>query len=314
MAEIIPIDCHYREIPRFAAAFLLVDGDRAAFVDNNTVHALPRLLAALQAAGARPEQVEFLVVTHVHLDHAAGTAALAAACPHATVVAHPRAAPHLADPTRLVASATAVYGEEAFRALYGTVEPVPAERIRTVEDGETLRFGSREWRFLHTRGHANHHVCVVDPAADAVIAGDAFGLHYPDLQGDGTFALPSTSPTDFDADLARESVDRIAAERPGRVWVSHFGEVTRVAEAADQLRRHIAFAGALVEEAAASDMPDEAVDAWVAARYHAYVRGLLDGRGDLAASPATWSLLEMDLELNAQGIAFAAVRRRRKAR
>jgi glyoxylase-like metal-dependent hydrolase (beta-lactamase superfamily II) len=313
MRDIVTIDCQYRGLPRFAAAYLVVEGERAAFVDNNTVHAIPRLLSTLEEVGLRPEQVEYLVVTHVHLDHAAGTAALAAACPRATVLAHPRAAPHLADPTKLVGSATAVYGAEAFRQLYGSVDPVPADRIRTVEDGESVRLGSRELRFLHTRGHANHHFCVVDPAAAAVIAGDAFGLIYPELQNDGTFAFPSTSPTDFDALLAKESIRRIVAEEPRRVFVSHYGEVTRVQEAADQLTRHLDFAGTLVVEAAASEVPDGALDRWVDDRYRSYFRGLLDGRGGLAARPGTWSLLEMDLGLNAQGLAFAARRRRKKA-
>lgn len=314
MQGIVPIDCRYRGLPRFAAAYLVVDGDRGAFVDNNTPHALPLLLAALERAGLTPEQVEFLVVTHVHLDHAAGTAALSAACPEATILAHPRAAPHLADPAKLVASATAVYGERAFHELYGRVDAVPAGRIRTVEDEETLRFGGREWRFLHTRGHANHHLCLVDRAADAVIAGDAFGLHYPELQGEGTFALPSTSPTDFDAELAQASVRRIAAEGASRVFVSHFGEVTDVLGAADQLLRHLRYAGELVDEAVTLDVSAEALDGWVAARYRAYVRGLLDARGGLGARPETWALLGMDVELNAQGIAFAARRRRSRAR
>jgi glyoxylase-like metal-dependent hydrolase (beta-lactamase superfamily II) len=311
--DLVTIDCHYLGRPRLAASYLMVDGEQAAFIDNNTARARPHLEAALAATGLRPEQVTYLVITHVHLDHAAGTAALAAACPQATILAHPRAAPHLVDPSRLVASATNVYGEKAFAELYGVVDPVPAERVQTVEDDETLRFGSREWRFLHTRGHANHHLCLVDHTADAVIAGDAFGLQYPALQDEGTFAFPSTSPTDFDADLARASVERILAVGASRVFVSHFGQVARVQETADQLLRHLDFAGTLVDEAVAADVPDDGIEGWVAPRYRAYVRGVLDGHGALAARPETWSLLEMDLALNAQGIAFAAQRRRHRA-
>jgi glyoxylase-like metal-dependent hydrolase (beta-lactamase superfamily II) len=308
-----PIDCHYLGRPETAAAYLLVDGERAAFVDNNTAHALPHLLRALADAGLHPEQVAYLVITHVHLDHAAGTAALAAQCPNAVILAHPRAAPHLVDPSRLVASAAQVYGEEAFARLYGVVEPVPAARVRTVEDDEVLPFGSRTWRFLHTRGHANHHMCLLDVTADAVIAGDAFGLQYPALQGAGTFAVPSTSPTDFDAALARESVERIVATGASQVYVSHFGRVADLHESAGQLLRHLEFAGELVDEATRADLSEDGIEGWIAPRYRAYVRGLLEARSPVLASrPETWALLEMDLALNTQGIAFAAIRNRRR--
>ncbi|MBY0370332.1 MBL fold metallo-hydrolase, partial [bacterium] len=113
------IDCGYC-FDDFAASFLLVEGNRAAFVETNTAHAVPRFLEALRKRGLGPEAVDYIVVTHVHLDHAGGTAALAAACPQARVLAHPRAARHLKDPSKLVASAKAVYGEERFSELYGT--------------------------------------------------------------------------------------------------------------------------------------------------------------------------------------------------
>lgn len=315
MPRIVPIDCHYRGMTRFAAAYLVIEGDRAAFVDNNTVHALPHLLHGLQANGIPPSQVDCLVVTHAHLDHAGGTAALAEACPEATILAHPKAAPHLIDPAKLVAGATAVYGEELFDELYGRVDPVPADRVQVVEEGETVGFAGREGMVLHTRGHADHHFCLHDAVAGVIFAGDAFGLAYPDLQGHGVFAFPSTSPTGFRPDEARASVDRILELEPDTVFLGHFGALSAemLPEAARQLHGHLAFAEDLAREAEASDLGDDDLHGWVRPRLLDYFRGVLDGLGPLARDPKTWEILEMDLDLNAQGIAFAAKKARFKA-
>lgn len=314
MNGIHTIDTHYLGYREVAAAYLIVDGDRAAFVDNNTNAAVPRLLASLEKQGLTPEQVEYLIITHVHLDHAGGTSKLAKACPNAKVVAHPRAAPHVIDPAKLVASASAVYGEEEFKRIYGSIEPVAEERVRVMDDEQTLQFGERELRFLHTRGHANHHFCIADSASRAIFAGDAFGLVYPALQGEGTFAFPSTSPTDFEPELARESIRRLVEEKPSRLYLTHFGAVTDIDTAAGQLVRHLDFAERLRDDAEASDRPDEALTDYCRPRVRDYFAGLLDGRGSLGCEADTWSLLETDIDLNAQGIAFAASKRRRKAR
>lgn len=314
MNGIHTIDCNYLGRPRFAAAYLLVDGDEAAFVDNNTCHAVPAMLRALNDAGLTPEQVRYLIVTHVHLDHAGGTSALADACPNATILAHPRAAPHIVDPSRLVASATSVYGEKQFERLYGVIAPLPASRVREMGDDEALQFGQRTLTFLHTRGHANHHFCIADDASGAMFTGDAFGLHYPDLQGPGTFAFPSTSPTDFDAELARASIRRIVGLEPKVMYPTHFGPVTDIGASAEQLIRHLDFAEQIFNEAVASDLPDEALEDYVKPRLRDYFAGHLDQHGTLGQSTEAWSLVAMDLDLNAQGIAFAANKKRRKAR
>lgn len=314
MHGIHTIDTHYFGRPRFAAAYLLVDGDEAAFIDNNTGHAVPALLETLAGAGLSPEQVRYLIVTHVHLDHAGGTSALAEACPDATIVAHPRASRHIIDPSKLVASATSVYGEEQFKRLYGVIEPVPADRVREMQDNESLSLGERTLSFLHTRGHANHHFCIADAGSNVVFTGDAFGLHYPDLQSPGTFAFPSTSPTDFDAELARESIRRIAALSPDVVYPTHFGAVTDIGESAEQLIRHLDFSERVFNDAFDSELPDEALYDYVRPRLEDYMAGLFDHHGRLGASAQAWDLVAMDIDLNAQGIAFAVNKKRRKIR
>jgi glyoxylase-like metal-dependent hydrolase (beta-lactamase superfamily II) len=221
--------------PELAGAFLLQDGSEAAFIETNTTPAVPRLLQTLERAGLPRESVRYIIVTHVHLDHAGGTSSLLAACPQATVLAHPRAARHLIDPSKLVASARNVYGDEVFARLYGQIDPIPAQRVREFLDEEEVEFGRSRLRFLHTRGHAKHHFCVLDPTEMGIFTGDAFGLRYPRLQRAGLFLFPSTSPTDFEPDEARKSAVRIARSGVETAYLTHFGAVSDLRQCEAQL-------------------------------------------------------------------------------
>src|SRR5580698_3996817 len=138
--------------PQFTACYLRVAGDECAFIEAHTAHAVPRLLSALAQYGKRAEDVRWVVVTHAHLDHAAGASALLAVCPNATLLAHPRAAKNLIEPEKLVEGAIAVYGEARFRELYGAVSPIPKERVRALGDGETFELGGAELTAWHTYG------------------------------------------------------------------------------------------------------------------------------------------------------------------
>lgn len=301
------IDTDYLDQPGVAAAYLVVEGDEAAFVETNTAHAFPRLLEALDAAGRAPEDVRWIIVTHAHLDHAGGAWKAVQACPNATLLAHPAAARHLIDPSKLVKSAEGVYGVERFRALYGSLEPIPAERVRVMDDGGVLRWGSRDLTFLHTRGHANHHMVIHDSATNTVFTGDAFGLCYPALQAGGPWVFPSTSPTDFDGRAAIEAVERIVATGATTAWLTHFGGIGDLRAAADSLNAQLRASVALVEAADASGIDGDALDTHILEAVQAWFDGAIADRGLGADARA---LVAMDVELNAQGLAFAV----RKAR
>src|SRR5262249_54286000 len=149
--------------------------------------------------GLGPEAVDYLIVTHVHLDHAGGSSLLMRECPNARLLAHPRAIPHLVDPSKLVASARQGYGDAEFEKLYGRIDPIEAGRVRAMDDGSRLGWAGAELEFLHTRGHANHHFCILLSESGkprSIFTGDSFGLAYPELQQSGLFIFPSTSPTD----------------------------------------------------------------------------------------------------------------------
>lgn len=309
--HIVTVDTEY-VAPGLAAAYLRVEGDEVAVVETSTAHAVPRLLAALAAAGRRPEQVRWVIVTHAHLDHAGGASALLQVLPRATLLAHPRAARHLIDPSRLVASASQVYGEENFRALYGAIDPIPAARVQTVDDGQSVPLGASTLQFFHTRGHANHHAIVVDPALATVFTGDTFGLVYPRLQRARRLAFPSTSPTDFDAPAAHASVDQVLGLGVQSAHLTHFGEIRDLDVVAAQLHRWLDLSAQLLAEAQhRGGTPADA---------EAFLRPRLDEAMEVAAHDAGLvlddddrKLLAFDVALNAQGLAFAATRPPRAA-
>jgi glyoxylase-like metal-dependent hydrolase (beta-lactamase superfamily II) len=305
----LTIDCEDSP-PRFTAAYLRVAGDECAFVETYTSRALPKMLAALAAQNRAPEDVRWIVVTHAHLDHAAGASALVAACPNATLVAHPRAARALVDPEKLVAGAKAVYGAERFAELYGEVHAIPKERVRTLDDGEAFELGGATLRAWHTYGHAFHHMIVDDPAIGTVFTGDTFGLVYPALQARGRFAIPSTSPTGFDAAEARKSIDRVLGLNEGAACLTHFDEVRDLDEVARQLRAWIDRAEAWLSEAIASGASVEIMTARLARAWRGALKQEAESRG-LDFGEDEWKLLAMDIALNAQGIAAVAEAKRK---
>jgi len=307
--SVVTIDCKYR-MPEFAAAYLIVEGDRAAFVDNNTTHATPLLIEALASRGMSPGQVEYIIITHVHLDHAGGTSALVRKCQNAQVVAHPRAARHVIDPERLIAGAQSVYGEQLFNDLYGRIDPVDADRVRTVDDNETIEFGTRTLTFMHTLGHAKHHMCIHDSGSDSVFSGDSFGLSLPTLQhGQKRFIICSSSPTDFDADEARNAVHRILRTDPQRVYLTHFGVVTAVKEAGEQLIWSIDSMESVLEKAIESGLEGSDLLEFCHAGVRDSFREQATNCG-FSLSAQDWHVLDPDLILNAQGISFLTDRHR----
>ena len=265
---------------------------------------MPLLLEALKREGLTPAQVELVIITHVHLDHAGGTSQLMKACPQATLLAHPRAAKHMIDPAKLIQSARQVYGDEPFEKMYGRIEPIPAERVRTVEDGEQIAFGSgAPLRFVHTRGHANHHMCIYEPETASVFTGDSFGLAYPALQRSGLFVFPSTSPTDFDYSEAVASLEKIQATGASVAYPTHFGAVTDLTAAARQLRAHLDFSRDLLKRA--ERLSDEELTPFFDRELTAHLEAAAQAQG-LRLTDSDRELVRLDVELNAQGLAHVA--------
>jgi glyoxylase-like metal-dependent hydrolase (beta-lactamase superfamily II) len=199
----------------------LVEAEEPALIETGPTTSADAVARGLDALGMTADQLAHIVVTHIHLDHAGGAGTLARRYPAATIWVHGRGAPHLADPTRLVASTARTYGPDRMREFFGDVLPIPSDRLRTMADGDRVRFGNRSVGVLETPGHASHHVCLVDSLTGALFAGDALGVHLPDVR----VLRPATPPPEFDIELACASIDRIAERAPAMLLLSHFGPV-----------------------------------------------------------------------------------------
>jgi hydroxyacylglutathione hydrolase len=226
--------------PLLMAVHAVVEGDRAALVDTGTNASVPLVLEALAAKGIRAEEVDYVILTHIHLDHAGGAGLLMRALPNATLTVHPRGARHMADPTRLVAGTIDVYGEAETRRMYGDIVPVPAARILETPEGATIRLNGRSLAFHEAFGHARHHVAVHDSRSGHVFAGDTFGLSYPELDWRGRrFAFATSSPTQFDPAPYHRSIDLIAGLAREAVYVTHYGQVRDIPARAAILHRQV---------------------------------------------------------------------------
>ncbi|MCB1995455.1 MAG: MBL fold metallo-hydrolase [Burkholderiaceae bacterium] len=287
--------------PRFDAAYLMVHGGRAAYIDTGTNFAVPRLLALLDHLGLRREDVDHVIPTHVHLDHAGGVGALVRELPSATVWVHPRGARHLIDPSRLYAGALAVYGQDEMDRSYGQLLPVPAERVRETTDGTAIMLAGRLLEIAHTPGHAHHHHCIWDEATRGWFTGDTFGLSYRELDtAQGAWIVPTSTPVQFEPELLRVSVQRLLDRDPACMYLTHYGRVEGVARLGQR------FMGLLENTVQRSRVLAGAPD-----RHAALCRMLTDlyvgslqamGHGADPAQLAEW--LALDIELNAQGIAI----------
>lgn len=240
------VDARFKR-PGMAAIHLIAEGQRAALVDIGTNYSVPQAEKLLKHRGIAPENIAYLIVTHVHLDHAGGAGAMLARLPQAQLVVHPRGARHMADPSQLVAGATAVYGETEMRASYGELIPIPQERILQTHDGLTLDIGGRSLVFLDTLGHCRHHHCIYDERSGGIFTGDNFGISYRQLDVAGRpCVIPATAPVQFDPEAYHRSVDRILALRPRWAFMTHFSRVGELQRLGQDLHRlldgHVAVA------------------------------------------------------------------------
>jgi glyoxylase-like metal-dependent hydrolase (beta-lactamase superfamily II) len=295
---ITAVDTEYLH-PGHAASHIIQDSGRAAFVDVGTNHSVPHLLAALDTLRVPREAVDYLFLTHVHLDHAGGAGRLLQELPNAQAVLHPRGAPHMITPEKLIAASQAVYGQERFQKLYGDLVPIPAERVRVVRDGERCRLGGRELELIHTPGHALHHYAVVDNAHASIFPGDTFGISYREMDtARGAFITPAATPTQFDPEQLIASIDRMVAYRPEAMYLMHFSRVTDIPQLASALKAQIADLVRIARQhAQAQDrytaIRTDMLDLWLGlARAH----GVALGRAEIER------LLQSDLDLNTQGL------------
>lgn len=287
--------------PRLDASHVIVRGGRAAFVDTGTSHSVPGLLVGLLGAGATPEQVDYVFLTHIHLDHAGGAGELMKHLPNARVVVHPRGAAHMVNPEKLIEGTKAVYGEAEFRRLYGEIPAIPAERVIQATDGMKLKLGESALELIHTPGHALHHYCIVDRDSEGVFTGDTFGISYRVFDtAKGPFIFPATTPVHFDPEQAHASLDRIMGHHPKQLFLTHYSRVGNPEILAKDMHSEL---DAYVR--IAQDCADAGADRVEKMKHkmHAHLVKRVREHGCTLDQATVDLWLDMDVDLNAKGLA-----------
>jgi glyoxylase-like metal-dependent hydrolase (beta-lactamase superfamily II) len=295
---IVAIDTEYLR-PIQDASHLIIQDGRAAFVDTGTNDSVALLLDALAQHGLEPDDVDFVFLTHIHLDHAGGAGLLMQHLPEARCVVHPRGAPHMVNPERLVAGTIGVYGEARTDEMYGEILPIDEARVIAAEDEAWFELRGRRMQTLHTEGHARHHYVLNDPASRGVFTGDSFGISYRELDtSNGEFIYPTTTPASFDPDEAHKSIDRIMACDPDHLYLTHYSRIEDLDRLAADMHAGI---DAFVDIALAHKGDDKREET-IQQAMNEYLSERAIAHGFAGDRDTLWSILEVDIILNSQGL------------
>lgn len=282
----------------------VIKEDKLTIVETCASPSIPFILEGLQKMNIQPEQVEYIIVTHIHLDHAGGAGLLLEKCPNAKVVVHPKGARHLANPSRLIAGAKAVYGDK-FDVLFDPILPIPEERIITKQDGETLKLSPHcTLTFYDTPGHANHHFSIHDSVSNGIFTGDTIGIYYQELIKDGIeLYLPTTSPNQFDPEVMLNSTRRIKELTPRSIYFGHFGMSTNVQEVFKQIEHWLPIFVTSGEEGIKTTQGLSFTEQKesVKVRLLEAITLHLDKQG-ISRNHEVYSILDLDLDVCAMGI------------
>lgn len=284
-----------------AACYLLEAGTEVAFIEVGTNSSTPRLMQVLKQRGWQPEDVRYVIVTHVHLDHAGGAGSLMQLLPNATLLAHPYGARHMIEPGKLEAGARAVYGDEEFDRTYGTLIPVPKERAREMADGSSVELGNRTLSFMDTPGHARHHFCVHDSLTNGYFSGDTFGLSYREFDTqNGAFLFPTTTPIQFDPEALKASVRRLMATSPDYMYLTHFGRIDNLGKLSADMLERVDVLVSIAEQFKNADNRFEQISSTMTD----WLMRLLREHGCELSDERCHELLKVDVMLNTKGIDF----------
>lgn len=276
----------------------VINEDELTLVETGPSPSVKYIKKGLESLGFTLDEVKYIIVTHIHLDHAGGAGLFLKECPNATVVVHPKGSRHLADPKKLAAGARAVYGD-SFSELFDPIVPIPEERLLVKGERETLKIGSNcTLEFLDTPGHANHHFSIYDPVSNGVFTGDTVGVRYQQLVINGVdFFLPSTSPNQFDPNAMQAAIVRMKTMGLSRIYFGHFGMTENVDAALNQVSEWLdIFMG--IGEGAVSE--GKGYDT-LAGRMLQRVKKHLSGIG-VPSDHDVYVLINLDMQVSALGI------------
>lgn len=299
------VETYYLDRTQFAGCYIVVEGDEAAVIETNTNYAIPMLLGALKQLGLTKDQVKYIILTHIHLDHAGGAGLLMWELPEAELVVHPRGKKHMINPEKLIESVKQVYGEAKYKELYGGIMSIPKERVAVANDGDIFKLEDRELQVFDTPGHAKHHNVIFDKKTDSVFSGDNFGIGYPRMGfGSSRLVFPSTSPTQFEPDKALETYQKIVDLQPKRVLLTHYGPIEDIKGTHQQLKEWIRFAKEIAAKRYAEGLRENQLVAALQDDLRTRFNTVFKEARGTEPTPEEIQWLEMDTNLNAQGIAF----------
>ncbi|MFD1361122.1 MBL fold metallo-hydrolase [Lentibacillus salinarum] len=276
----------------------VINENELTLVETGPSPSVKYIKKGLDELGLSLDQVKYIIVTHVHLDHAGGAGLLLQDCPNATVVVHPRGARHLVNPEKLAAGARGVYGD-SFSDLFDPIVPVPEDRLMVKDEGETLKIGKGcTLEFLDTPGHARHHFSIYDPISNGLFTGDTVGVRYQQLIDEGIdFFLPSTSPNHFDPNAMYASINRIRQMNLDKIYYGHFGMTENVNQALDQVSEWLDIFVSIGEEAVSEGKGYDVL----ASRMLEQIKGDLSIKG-LRTNHDVYIVLNLDMQVCALGM------------
>jgi glyoxylase-like metal-dependent hydrolase (beta-lactamase superfamily II) len=293
------IDAQFHR-PKRASIHLIVEKDKAALVDTGTSFSIPGVIETLQQKNVTVENVAYVILTHIHLDHAGGAGECMRYFPNAKLIVHPRGARHMANPARLIAGATAVYGETEFKRVYGEILPIDETRIIEAPDESSIDLNGRTLLFLDTPGHARHHNCIYDERSQSFFTGDTFGVSYREFDVNGTeFVFPTTTPVQFDPEAAHASLDRLMSYKPRYAYLTHYSRIGNLTQHAQSMHNLIDAHVEIAEKAKENKLDRQ--EAIAEALKELFLQKLTQHGCTLPQEDIN-NLLHSDINLNSQGL------------
>ena len=302
--NITTIDAHYIT-HNIAALYMLDKNGHAAFIDTGTQHSFKNVASIMQHQGISANNVDYIILTHIHLDHAGGASYMMQKFPNAKLVVHPFGSRHMIDPCKLIAGTKTVYGEEKFFELYGQLFPINADRIIETVDEMTLDFQGETLTFLDTPGHAKHHHCIYYENGDACFTGDTLGLSYPNLSDNDKkpCLLPTTTPVQFSPNDLHQSIDKVMSKDPSILYPTHYGAVRPSAEVIARYHEHIDIFTMLAEQTQQESGQESLIDRLTVKLLNYMSTQVVNNNPNVNLSLAK-RYLKTDAELNSQGLAI----------
>ncbi|MCC5802579.1 MBL fold metallo-hydrolase [Rossellomorea vietnamensis] len=277
----------------------IIHEEALTIIETSASPSIPHLKKGLSKLNINLEDIQYIILTHIHLDHAGGAGLFLKECPNARIIVHPKGRRHLIDPTRLISGARAVYGEK-FDELFDPIAPIPEERILVMGHGEKLHLSDTcTLTFYHTPGHAEHHLSIFDSASKGMFTGDTCGIQY--TIGSKRFYFPSTSPNQFDPEEMKASIRLYRSLHLDRLYFGHYGVSEEVSFALSEVEKWLDLFLKKSEEQYSSHVTmEENVRTITSALIDLTGRELVQ-KGIDPKNPI-FSLLELDMNVSAMGI------------